>query len=147
MPIEPDPLGGIKEGFTGQRPALEIELLKFISVALEHDVALLADALDFRERAATFKDAIGILGDPVLRRVITTALGIPQEIAFQELPAQEKAITSRLKIERLQERNFVDSLSQRYLLEKQKAGKKRMKQIGTVEVPQEAFLAILQVDD
>ena len=33
------------------------------------------------------------------------------------------------------------------LLEKQKEGKKRMKQIGTVEVPQEAFMAVLQMDE
>jgi hypothetical protein len=101
---------------------------------LEKTTPGLADALDFRERASRFTSAIGILGDPVLRRVVTTALGIPREIAFQELPAQEKAITNRLDIDRLQDRKFVDALSQRYLLEKQKAGPPAQPDLGTLAV-------------
>jgi hypothetical protein len=84
---------------------------------LEKKTPGLADALDFRERARTVTSAIQVLADPVMRRVVTTTLAIPKQIAFQEIDAQERAITARLDIRKLQDPKFVDGFSQRYLLE------------------------------
>lgn len=77
----------------------------------------LSNALTFRAQAASIKSVDQILGDSTLRLVVTTALNIPQEIAFQNLPAQEKAISMRLDITRFaKDPRFVEAFTQRYLL-------------------------------
>ena len=78
----------------------------------------LSYALDFRSRASSIKSVDQILGDGTLREVITMALGIPKQIAFQGLPAQEKAISTRLDLTKLTDKHFIDSLTQQYLLNK-----------------------------
>ena len=76
----------------------------------------LSDALTFRETATKVKSAIDILGDPVLRRVVTTTLGIPREIAYQSLEAQEKAINSKVDVKQFKNKDFVESFAKRYLV-------------------------------
>ena len=61
----------------------------------------LSNALHVPREASTITSVDQILGDPVMRNVVTTALGIPLQIAFQDLDAQEQAITSQLDITQL----------------------------------------------
>ena len=84
--------------------------------SLEQATPGLSKALTFRTEAKKFTNVDQILGDKLMRDVVTTALGIPKQIAFQPLEAQEKAITSRLKIEKLQDSKFVENFARRYLL-------------------------------
>lgn len=76
----------------------------------------LSDALTFRATAASAKNVDDVLGNAVLRRVVTGALGIPQELAFQPLDTQERAVGSRLDVSRLRDPKYVDILAKRYLI-------------------------------
>lgn len=74
------------------------------------------DALLFRERAAAARDAYHVLGDPVLRRVVTTALGLPQAIVVQPIETQARAVASRLDLAKLQDPREVAKLAERYVI-------------------------------
>ncbi len=79
----------------------------------------LAQAMQFKQTASKIGTVDDILGDATNRAVVTTALGIPQQIAFQDLGAQEQAITNRLDIKKLQDPQFVNTLTDQYLLQMQ----------------------------
>ncbi len=77
----------------------------------------LGDAVLFRERAAQgLSSPFEVLGNPVLRRVVTTALGLPQELAIQSVETQLRAVTSRLDLDKLKDPKEATKLVERYLV-------------------------------
>jgi len=76
----------------------------------------LANALSFLTQASSIKTADDVLANYTNFKVVTTALGIPENIVFQNLTAQEHAISSHLNFAKLQDRSYVTSLTDQYLL-------------------------------
>lgn len=79
----------------------------------------LSYALDFRERASAIGSVDQILGDQTFRNVVLTTLGIPEQIAFQPLQAQEKAVADRIDISKFKSPSFVEQFARRYLIQQQ----------------------------
>ncbi len=75
-----------------------------------------SDALYFQQRAPSVKNAYDILGDAVLRRVVTKALGLPDQLAVQSVEAQARVINSRLKLDSLSDPRQASKFAERYVV-------------------------------
>jgi hypothetical protein len=79
----------------------------------------LSNALAFRSQASSITSVDQILGNENLFEVVTGALGIPEQILYQPLSAQEQAISAQLNIKDLQNPTFVQNLIEKYLVGQQ----------------------------
>jgi hypothetical protein len=115
-------LGAFEKGIEALRDPEMVQRLSDAFVKYQYRLGLneqqagLADALYFLESAKNAKDVFGVLGDGVIRRVVTGALGLPDSMAIQSVETQGRAVTSRLKLEALQDDKAVRKLAERYLI-------------------------------
>ena len=104
--------------------------------SLDQTTPGLAQAIQFKQQASKITSVDQVLGNPTNWAVVLTALGIPQQIAFQDLTAQEQAVSSRLDVAKLQDPKFVNTLTDQYLLAMQQQSQ------GTSSTPSLDALAI-----
>lgn len=83
---------------------------------LDDSQAGMSNALYALENAASFTDVYTFLGNAAMRRVVTTALGLPDAMAVQSVETQGRAVTSRLDLDSLQDPRQVRKLVERYLV-------------------------------
>ncbi|RYI99427.1 MAG: DUF1217 domain-containing protein, partial [Acetobacteraceae bacterium] len=76
----------------------------------------ISDALYFLKTAKGETNIYNILGNSVLRRVVTGALGLPDAMVVQSVETQARAVTARLKLSDLQDPRKLEKLAERYVI-------------------------------
>ena len=125
--------------FKEYRPADVVKVDLLINSDRVDALSIICHRSNARHRA---RDVVSRMRELIPRQMYDVAI---QAAIGAEIIARENVKALRKNV--LAKCYGGDITRKRKLLEKQKAGKKRMKQVGSVEIPQEAFLAILQVDD